>query len=290
MRATQAHDGGARLLSRSPMVAYQHAYTPLWRARNATVFFGGKTYGAGDAYLARRALCHCHWSVSNIVYSTSGDIYDVDNIRKSRASTVPQKSCYPPRFQRCPCSVWSRTACPRGADELMSNGCLAHRDQMRTADAARRLAKSKFNLAWPGDHGRAAVSSRIYDGIAAGSINVFLGSGILDSTVAFFRHLPWHNMSVVLTEAEWGANATQGVEAAIERAKADTAWLARALKLIERHAPDVLWWHPQSRVAENVLRACAANRAVARRSAKRAREIYHYKLKYPWPKIVQDLW
>ena len=39
-------------------------------------------------------------------------------------------------------------------------------------------------------------------------------------------------------------------------AENDAPWIERALALTDVHAADVLWDHPRSRVAENVVRAC----------------------------------
>ena len=52
---------------------------------------------------------------------------------------------------------------PCGA--ALSGGCVASRNQTGAAATAARLGSSQFNLAWPGDHGEAALSSRLYDGV-----------------------------------------------------------------------------------------------------------------------------
>jgi hypothetical protein len=50
----------------------------------------------------------------------------------------------------------------------MRGGCVASSEQARPERTVARLAAAQFNLAWPGDHGEAALSSRIYDGVAQG--------------------------------------------------------------------------------------------------------------------------
>lgn len=43
---------------------------------------------------------------------------------------------------------------------------------------------------------------------------------------------------------------------AINRTEQDTEWVDHALALQALHAPDILWTHPNSRVATNVLLEC----------------------------------
>ena len=114
-------------------------------------------------------------------------------------------------------------------------------------------------LARPGDHGSHAVSSRIYDAINIGAINIFLGSTILQQTIGFktlIPAIPWANMSIVVDPMTFWLQQQQAIETAIAAAEQDSRWLSRALDLTAKHAADILWTHPHSRVAENVLRAC----------------------------------
>ena len=81
----------------------------------------------------------------------------------------------------------------------------------------------------------------------------------MQESIAFRRELPWRNMSVVVDPAAFSRWPAQAIESAVRAARARDggAWLTRALALRARHAPDVLWTHPRSRVAERVLDACA---------------------------------
>ena len=81
----------------------------------------------------------------------------------------------------------------------------------------------------------------------------------MQESIAFRRELPWRNMSVVVDPAAFSRWPAQAIESAVSAARARDggAWLTRALALRARHAPDVVWTHPRSRVAERVLDACA---------------------------------
>jgi hypothetical protein len=110
---------------------------------------------------------------------------------------------------------------------------------------------------WPGDHGDASISSRIYDGLAAGAINVFLGDAILRETIAFAGLLPWRNMSVVVDPTAFHAHPARAIEVAVARFAANATRLHRALALRDAHIADVSWTHPDSRVALHAVRECA---------------------------------
>jgi hypothetical protein len=144
-------------------------------------------------------------------------------------------------------------------DELMSDGCVAHFNQTFSKPSMARMLKCQYNLAWPGDHGVHSVSSRIYDGIEAGMINVFLGSSILDTTVGFQKHIPWKEMSIIVGTDEFAKHKIRAIEDKIKIEESNTTRMQERLTLMRRYAPDILWMHPQSRVAENVIRSCEAN-------------------------------
>ena len=151
------------------------------------------------------------------------------------------------------------TSSSKGASKSTSRKANGELGQPRPSVVwAARLAGSKFNLAWPGDHGPASISSRIYDGFAAGAINVFLGDAILNETIAFARWLPWRDMSVVVDPARFHASPTAEIEKEVSLMERDAVRLHRALALRERHAADVSWTHAHSRVADRVLRECGA--------------------------------
>ena len=237
-----------------PLVASQpDKAPPPWNSRRVMLFFGGQTHGAAKSYVARRMLCKFHFNMSNIIYSSSSWVKTLKKPPKPNAALRP---CVP--RDREVCSPWYMVPCQ--SDELIGNGCIIQGNQSSVSKTMARMRKAKFNLAWPGDHGWASVSSRAYDGFAAGNVNVFLGRKIIDSTIAFHRHLPWPNMSWVVGEIDFAIRHARAVEDAVTRAGMDDQWVRRARSLMRRHAPDVLWNHPHSRVAENVLRACEANR------------------------------
>ena len=120
-----------------------------------------------------------------------------------------------------------------------------------------------------GDHGEAAISGRLYDGVAQGALNVLLGRRILQETIAFGRELPWRNMTIVVDPVAFSARPAHAIETAVSAARARDggAWLTRALALRARHAPDVLWSHPRSRVAGRVLDACVRVAEQSRRES-----------------------
>ena len=191
----------------------------------------------------------------------------MSNEKRGGASRVTSTSRRPSRRGRVhvppPCHLPTLPNCSRrfmkpcgNDDEHMSGGCVALSPESTTPEAtAARLAKARFSLSWPGDHGMFAVSSRIYDAVAMGAINVFLGERILQETIGL-KALPWRNMSVVVDPVAFEIHQAQAIEQAVQRAEKDTAWLEQALLLNERHAPDIVWTHPLSRVAENVMKAC----------------------------------
>ena len=78
-------------------------------------------------------------------------------------------------------------------------------------------------------------------------------------SIAFGRELPWRNMTIIVDPTAFSARPAHAIEAAVRAARARDggAWLTRALALRARHAPDVLWSHPRSRVTDRVLNACA---------------------------------
>ena len=256
----------------APLVVAQPVKPPLpWRGRNVTLFFAGQTHGAGVSYMPRRKLVKIaarDFRVPNVVYSTS-----------LWATNPEARACRSGNCYMQPC-----------VDSYMSGGCVASRNQSTMKAMTRRLQGSQYNLAWPGDHGEAAVSSRIYDGFAQGALNVFLGSRIIEQsppvrrrltsrsgpnmraqrltarpylmprreTAPFRNELPWLNMSVIVPPRNFSTAPARTIEGAVADAeKRDGGkWLERALSLIARHAADLLWHHPRSRVANRILRGC----------------------------------
>ena len=282
-----------------------------WHSRPAKVFFGGQTHNAGIAYVARRALIKFAWTVKNIVYTTSecnpvgaswagnscrhtNDVLKENKLVATNHSRAPLAwetnikhpvRCLP--FPSQNCSGYYLRPCPN-RDLSMSDGCWAHHHQREGHLTMKRMAKAQYNLAWPGDHGLWSVSSRIYDGIAAGTVPVFLSHSIPHQTIAFHRHLPWDEMSIAIEHSTFTANRNQAIEDAIKRAEADGPWMARALALLDKHAPDVLWRHPESRVSENIVRSCAANRRAYKNGS--VNRMYTYQQNEPKETPVLDLW
>jgi hypothetical protein len=85
-----------------------------------------------------------------------------------------------------------------------------------------------------------------------------LGRRILRETIAFARELPWDDMTVIVEPAAFSVRPAHAIEAAVAAARARESgeWITRALALGARHAPDLLWSHPRSRVADHLLDAC----------------------------------
>ena len=241
-----------------PLVAYPAESVPLWHDRKIKVYFGGATHGQGVAYVPRRHLVKFHWNISNMVFSSS--TISVGGGSSGRNPCVDGKPIPRPCVLGVTelCSPCYMSPCSF-VDELMSDGCVAHFNQTFSKPSMARMLKCQYNLAWPGDHGVHSVSSRIYDGIEAGMINVFLGSSILDTTVGFQQHIPWREMSIIVGTDEFAKLKIRAIEDKIKLEESNMTRMQERLTLMRRYAPDILWMHPQSRVAENVIRSCEAN-------------------------------
>ena len=79
-----------------------------------------------------------------------------------------------------------------------------------------------------GDHGEAAISGRLYDGVAQGALNVLLGPRILQETIAFGRELPWRNMTIVVDPVAFSARPVHAIETAVSAARARRRCVAHA--------------------------------------------------------------
>ena len=114
------------------------------------------------------------------------------------------------------------------------------------------LRRARFALCMRGD---VPSSPRPYDAIRYGAIPVFVSDMIQRVGLPFQCLVPWRLMSMQVREVDFLNDA----DAALDNATRGLHPLAEARmrELIAHFGRDVLWRHPQSRVAENVLREAA---------------------------------
>ena len=82
-----------------------------------------------------------------------------------------------------------------------------------------------------GDHGEAAISGRLYDGVAQGALNVLLGPRILQETIAFGRELPWRNMTIVVDPVAFSVRPVHAIESAVSAARTREAFPTAGLRV-----------------------------------------------------------
>ena len=110
------------------------------------------------------------------------------------------------------------------------------------------LRRSRYALCMRGD---IPTSPRPYDAMRYGAIPILLSDSLPRVGLPFQCLVPWRLLTLQVAERAFLADA----DAALANATSAVPPLAevRMRKLIAHFSRDVLWRHPQSRVAENVL-------------------------------------
>lgn len=126
---------------------------------------------------------------------------------------------------------------------------------LESATRWRHLAESKFNLQFTQDSSR---SQKLENAAQVGTFNIFLDDNALDSLLPFPCILPWTRMSYYMNKSVFLKDPAAVLADAVNR---DNSTFAARLEAYQSHLPDILWTHPKSRVAENVL-LTAARRCV----------------------------
>ena len=129
---------------------------------------------------------------------------------------------------------------------------LAHGACHGSYHAGEVLRRSRFSLCLRGD---SPSSSRLYDAVRYGAIPLFVSDHIWRVGLPFQCWVPWRLLSRTVPEGTF----LHDPGAALRNVSATTDAFAekRMRGLLGYFARDLLWRHPRSRVAENVLRAAA---------------------------------
>ena len=113
--------------------------------------------------------------------------------------------------------------------------------------ASRLVGRSVFALAPRGD---TASSRRLSDAMLYGAVPIFISDNLLDVGAPFRCHVPYQLFSLQLTERAFMRDPGRALRAA---ENLSAAAIGRMQALIAHFRQDLLWRHPRSRVAENVL-------------------------------------
>ena len=149
------------------------------------------------------------------------------NIDKHRTSFNATDACIPP--------------CGNVA-EMTSGACHGQ------YSAGSVLLRTRFALCLRGD---IPTSPRPYDAMRCGAIPLMVSDNIARMGLPFQCLVPWPLLMVQVPEAAFLRDASQALKAAVRDLppKAET----RMRHLVLHFGKDLLWRHPQSRVAENFL-------------------------------------
>jgi len=112
------------------------------------------------------------------------------------------------------------------------------------------LLRTRYALALRGD---IPSSPRPYDALRFGAIPLIVSDHVWRVGMPFQCWVPWSLMSLSIPEAAFMRDAAEAMHRATERLS--PAAEERMRQLIRHFRRDVLWRHPTSRVAENVLLA-----------------------------------
>jgi hypothetical protein len=224
--------------------ARAHLRTPAAAARDISFFFQGGANNRGTyGYGLRQAA-----------------LAQLEQLPRAHISafSVPGK---PGSFRPC-----------RGA--VTTNCRAAH-----SGEAFRGLmARARFNLVLRGD---SPSTRRLYDGIAAGALTVFVSDQTWAVGLPFGCLVPWRRMAVTVSERVFAT--AEGAAATLEQLDAlAPSHLARIQRTANRYRRDLLWNVNGSRVAENVLLTAAlrclpshVTRAASSRAGGRASAVAH---------------
>ena len=114
------------------------------------------------------------------------------------------------------------------------------------------LTRSRFALCIRGD---IPSSPRPYDAVRYGAIPVVVSKHVWRMGMPFQCWVPWHHFTISVNEGSFLADAG----AALHNATANVKPAAedRMREVMAFYRRDLLWRHPESRVAENTLREAA---------------------------------
>ena len=143
-----------------------------------------------------------------------------------------------------PCS--SNKAGGGGVNAMNSGACYGK------YTASQVLSRTRFALCLRGD---IPTSPRPYDAMRYGSIPLLVSDHIYGVGLPFQCWVPWRLLALQVTEHDFLTDAGKAL-ANVTRSLHPHAE-ARMRQLIAHFGRDVLWRHPQSRVAENVLLGAA---------------------------------
>lgn len=98
------------------------------------------------------------------------------------------------------------------------------------------------------------TSSRFYDNLVQGSVSIILSDGFYDQGAPFRCAVPYSEMAFFLNEIDFQGGAHRYMKEALDSLfKGNAALLQRKWESQRKHAADLLWHIPGSRVAQNVL-------------------------------------
>eukprot|EP01006_Ploeotia_vitrea_P008422 TRINITY_DN20077_c0_g1_i1.p2 TRINITY_DN20077_c0_g1~~TRINITY_DN20077_c0_g1_i1.p2 ORF type:complete len:104 (-),score=17.14 TRINITY_DN20077_c0_g1_i1:106-417(-) len=72
----------------------------------------------------------------------------------------------------------------------------------------------------------------------------------------FGNWVPWHDFTIFVQEKKFRQNSTREIQRILNQHNSAEK-IQHKLHLMKQYAPAVLWHHPNSTVAENVLRVAA---------------------------------
>ena len=255
------HDTLAERWAQEEALAFAAPSQPSRQAlrtkRNVTHFFGGRTstrIGPGRAqlgYYVRWSLMR-QWAAHHFrnprhiapqpspsahVRSTWGSLLIVDSDRSKDKPAVPP--CDQANSSRC-----LRQCAPNETFTATSGACLGHYSPSQV------LSRARFSLCLRGD---IPSSPRPYDSFRYGAIPIIISDHVWRMGMPFQCWVPWRAMTRSISESAFMHDA--GVALHNISSGLGPAAEERMRQLIAHFRRDVLWRHPRSRVAENVLLA-----------------------------------
>ena len=113
------------------------------------------------------------------------------------------------------------------------------------------MRASKFSLHIKGDD---ASSSRVFDAWDSGTLQIFLADRYFSDVAAFKCRVPWKGIISSIGEEAFARDPEGTTSRLLGGLEKDGLKRLRGMwELQQKHAADVLWHEPQSRVAHNVI-------------------------------------
>ena len=191
--------------------------------RNYTLFFAGNTKRQAKPPLRKKAVGELGTVAGpNILVSTT----ELPNKEKLAFCKLNEANV----LQPAPCRVRASIASEQ-FDQLMR--------------------ATKFSLHIKGDD---ASSSRVFDAWDSGTLQIFLADRYFSDVAAFKCRVPWKGIIASIAEEEFAGNPKGTTSNLLRSVEKDGLKRLREMwELQQKHAADVLWHEPQSRVAHSVI-------------------------------------